>query len=184
MTRQTNFDPRWARRGESLVVVADGGRARILKREGRRFAPQLLELERLERSSAHRHARDMTTDLSGRLSGRIFSSARPANNTAPRVTARHGAQSDYDPHTVEVERFARQIATRLARLARQRPVQELVLIASPRFLGVLRRSLSNSQRQVVSREIPRDLTGALPQPILRAAFSLPPSSSPSAASPG
>ena len=154
MTRRTNFDPRWARRGESLVVVADGGRARILKREGRRFAPQLLELQRFERSSA------------------------------PRMMARHGAQSDYDPHTVEVERFARQIATHLARLSRQLPVQELVLIAAPRFLGVLRRSLSDSLRRIISREVARDLTGALPQPIARAAFALRAASSPAAASPG
>jgi protein required for attachment to host cells len=149
MSRRTNFDPRWARRGEALVVVADGGRARILKREGRRYAPQLLELERLERSNAQRPARELT-----------------------------------EPQAVEVERFARQIATRLAQLARQWPIQELVLIAAPRFLGVLRRALSDPLRQFVTREVARDLTAALPQPIARAAFSLPASSTPAAASPG
>jgi protein required for attachment to host cells len=150
MTRRTNFDPRWARRGESLVVVADGGRARILRREGRRYAAQLLELERFERANAHRPARELTTD----------------------------------PHAVEIERFARHIAARLAQIAQQLAIQELVLIAAPRFLGVLRRALSEPLRQIVTRELARDLTGALPQPIARAAFSLPVSSTPAAASPG
>jgi protein required for attachment to host cells len=150
MTRRTNFDPRWARRGESLVVVADGGRARILRREGRRDASQLLELERFERSGAHRPAREL----------------------------------DYDPHSVQIERFARHIAMRLAHIAQQLAVQELVLIAAPRFLGALRRELSEPLRHLVTREIARDLTGALPQPIARAAFSLPVSSTPAAASPG
>ena len=145
MTRATNFDPRWARRGEAFVVVADGGTARILKRSGRRFSPVLLEIARLERSSAHRHARDLTTD-----------------------------------HEVEVERFARQLAVRLVQLARAERVEELVLIAAPRFLGVLRRELPEPIRQHITREVPRDLTGALPQPIARAAFELPAAAGPSA----
>lgn len=178
MTRRTNFDPRWAHRGGSLVVVADGGRARILRREGRRYASQLVEVERFERSNAHLPARELTTDLSGR----VFSGSRVG--FGPRVTARHGAQSDYDPHVVEVERFARHIAARLARLAQRQDLQEIVLIAAPRFLGVLRRALSDPLRQIVTREVARDLTAALPQPIARAAFSLPVSATPAAASPG
>lgn len=179
MTRRTNFDPRWARRGEALVVVADSGRARILKRQGRRLAPQLVELARLERSSAHQRARELTTDLSGR----VFSSGSRAG-VGPRVAARSGAQSDYDPHTVEIERFARRIVMRLGQLARSLLLEELVLIAAPRFLGVLRPALSESLRHLVSREVPRDLTSALLQPIAQVAFGLPAATTPAAAAPG
>jgi protein required for attachment to host cells len=179
MTRRTNFDPRWAHRGGSLVVVADGGRARILRREGRRYASPLVEVARFERSSAHLPARELTTDISGR----VFSGGSRVG-FGPRMTARHGAQSDYDPHLVQIERFARHIAARLAQLTQRQDVQEIVLIAAPRFLGVLRRSLPEPLRHRVTRELARDLTAALPQPIARAAFSLPVSATPAAASPG
>jgi protein required for attachment to host cells len=165
VTRQTNFDPRWGRRGGTYVVVADGGRARIFKRTGLRLRPQLLEIEHLERANAHRRARELTTDLTGRVFG-----TGSRVGFGPRVMARHGAQSDYDPHAVEVERFARRLSARLARLATIDRIEELVLIAEPRFLGILRRALAPPVRQAVTRELPRDLTGAMPQPIARAAF--------------
>ncbi|HEX4025120.1 MAG TPA: host attachment protein [Steroidobacteraceae bacterium] len=167
MTRQTNFDPRWGRHGGVYVVVADGGRARIFKRNGRHSPPQLLEVEHLERASARQHARELTTDLTGRVS-----TTGMRVGFGPRVTARHGAQSDYDPHVVEVERFARQLSARIARLAKSERIEELVLIAEPRFLGVLRRKLPEPLRHVVTRELARDLTAATPTPIARAAFSL------------
>jgi protein required for attachment to host cells len=167
MTRQTNYDPRWARHGEAYVVVADSGRARIFKRTGKRFAPELTELEQLERPNAHAHARDLTTDLTGR---------RYATTTGAgigRAVMRHGTNSDYDPHAVEIERFARQVAARLMELTRQTSIEELVLIAEPQFLGVLRRELPETLHKLVSREVSRDLTNALTQPIAQAAFSLP-----------
>jgi len=168
VTRQTNFDPRWGRHGSAYVVVADGGRARIFKRSGPRSSSQLLEVDHLERPSARLHARELTTDLTGRV---------PTTGTrvgaGPRVIARHGAQSDYDPHAAPVERFARQLSARIARLAQTERVEELVLIAEPRFLGILRRELPAPLRQRVTRELPRNLTAAMPAPIARAAFALP-----------
>ncbi len=138
MTRQTNYDPRWARHGGAYVVVAASGRARILKRSGPRQAPQLLEIERLERDGAHLHARDLT-----------------------------------DPLAVEVERFARRLAARLLQLRQQDRVEELVLIAEPRFLGLLRRELPAALRDMVTREVARDLTAAQVEPIAEVAFALP-----------
>lgn len=168
MTRQTNYDPRWARHGGAYVVVAASGLARILKRGAARQAPQLLEIDRLERDNAHVHARDLTTDLTGRLN-----STGARVSFGPRSTVRHGAQSDYDPHTVEIERFARRLTARLLQLRQQDRMEELVLIAEPRFLGLLRRELPAPLRQMVTREVARDLTAAEVAPIAEAAFALP-----------
>lgn len=168
MTRQTNYDPQWARHGGAYVVVAASGRARILKRSGPRRAPQLLEIDRLERDGAHLHARDLTTDLTGRLN---TTGARVS--FGPRSTMRHGAQSDYDPHAVQIERFARRLAARLRQLRQQDRMEELVLIAEPRFLGLLRRELAAPLRHLVTREVARDLTGAEIAPIAELAFALP-----------
>jgi len=148
VTRQTNFDPRWARHGFAYVVVADGGRARIFRRSGPRSSSRLLEIGHLERPNAHRHARDLTTDLTGRV------------------------PSDYDPRAVEVERFARRLSARIAGLAQAERIEEMVLIAEPRFLGILRRELPEPLRQIITREIPRNLTASMPAPIARAAFEL------------
>lgn len=87
--------------------------------------------------------------------------------------ARHGVNSDYDPRAVEVQRFARQLALRLERLARGERIERLVVIAEPRFLGLLREELSEPIRQVVTREVPRNLTTAVPRAIARAAFPVP-----------
>jgi protein required for attachment to host cells len=168
MSRQTNFDPRWARHGGAFVVVADSARARILRRSGQPLAPQLLELERLECPDAHRHPRELTTDATGGVNS---SSIR--GRYGPRIWARHGVNSDYDPRAVEVQRFARQLALQLERLARRERIERLVVIAEPRFLGLLREELSEPIRQVVTREVPRNLTTAVPRAIARAAFPLP-----------
>jgi protein required for attachment to host cells len=168
MTRQTNFDPRWARHPSAYVVVADSACARILRRSGQRVRPQLEELERLEGPNGHRHARDMTTDLTGRVYTAAF---RP--QFGPRISARHGADSDYDPRAIEVQRFAHRLAARLLRLSLRDHIDKLVLIAEPRFLGLLREELPEPIRHVVTREIPRNLTAAMPQTIARTAFPTP-----------
>ena len=51
-------------------------------------------------------------------------------------------------------------------------IEELVLIAEPRFLGVLRHELTEPLRHAVTRELSRDLTAATPALIARAAFPL------------
>jgi protein required for attachment to host cells len=135
MTRQTNFDPRWARPRTRYVLVADSGRARILKSDGHRLSPRLVEVERLERPTVHVMARELTTDLTG-----------------------------------EIERFARLLATHLARAQQRERIDEWVLIAEPQFLGLLRRTLPEPVRRLISREVPRDLVAAQAAPIIRAAF--------------
>lgn len=114
---------------------------------------------------AHRDPRELTTDLTGRVNSAPF-----RGRFGPRIAARHGADSDYDPRAVEVQRFARRLATRLERLARSERIERLVLIAEPRFLGLLREQLSEPVRHVITREVARNLTAAVPRAIARAAF--------------
>lgn len=148
------------------VVVADGGAARILHEpESGDPRRKLEEVARLERASAHQPARELTTDRTGR----VFDSGG-RTGAGPQTRARHGAQSDYDPHAVEVERFARRVARQLDAERSRRRIDELVVIAEPRFLGVLRPRISAPTRRLVTREIPRDLVRAQPAQIRRAAF--------------
>src|SRR5579863_3901669 len=89
------------------VLVADSGRARLLRLSGPRRHPSIEQEALYERPSAHLHARELTTDISGR----VFESSGRGHTGATHT--RHGTNSDYDPHAVEIERFVARIASDL-----------------------------------------------------------------------
>jgi protein required for attachment to host cells len=161
--------PRWPR---TCVVVADAGSARVLEATrrptagGRPGAIRFDEMLRLENPAARLSARELVTDDTGR----VFDSGSRVGH-GPKSHARHGAQSDYDPHDVEVERFARRLGLRLDAERRRGGIEKLIVIAAPRFLGTLRQQLPAATRRLVTREIHRDLVRASDQTISRAAFS-------------
>jgi protein required for attachment to host cells len=118
------------------LIVADGGEARVMTASLDR-APVLKELARLE--------------------CKVARPPRRARAVPPRGTAaRYSAGSDLDPHVAEVARFAKRLATRLETARRTGRLDELLLIAEPKFLGVLRPHLSASLRRLVSWELARD----------------------------
>ena len=147
-----------------LVLVADNGTARLLRLSGRRGAAKLEEIARLEQPAAHLPGRALITDGTGRV---FDSGGRTGHGAMTR--SRHGAQSDYDPHTEANERFARRVARRLDTERRGGGFDGLVVIAAKHFLGVLRSQLSNATRAWVKHEVAKDLVRATDAQILRAA---------------
>ncbi len=159
--------PRWPCTG---ILVADGGDARILQATrrvgtGGRGSIELVQVAHLENAAARLPGRALVTDRTGRV---FDSSTR--TGSGPRSHARHGANSDYDPHDAELERFARSVARRLDVERRRLGIEELILIAGPRFLGALRQQLPPAIRKVVTREIDSDLVHASDAAIRKAAF--------------
>jgi protein required for attachment to host cells len=140
------------------VLVADGGQARLLEATSRRIdSLKLAEIERLQRPSLHLPARELTTDISGR----VYSyTARGRRGSGRPVAIPHGAASDFDPHAEEVLRFARRLSRRLDTLRLHGGAGELLLVVEPRFLGVLRPLLRPVTRRLVTREIARDFVHA------------------------
>jgi len=136
------------------VLVADGGIARLMRITGPRNRRHLEQEELFERPSAHVPARDLTTDITGR----VFDSSGRAHVGASR--SRHGAASDYDPHAVEVERFVDRIAAHLGTMHRAGRLSNLTVIAEPRFLGVLRARLPADLHRLIAREISGDYVHA------------------------
>lgn len=71
-------------------------------------------------------------------------------------------QSGYEPNQTPAEHrteiFARDVADFLLRAYREQRYRQLVLIASPEFLGTLRTLLAPEVRQAVSLEINKDYT--------------------------
>lgn len=163
-------NPHWPR---TCIVVADGGSARILLASrksaaaaaGGRGAIVLEQVASLDNPSAHLSGRAMVTDRTGR----VFDSGS-RTGTGPKSRARHGAQSDYDPHDVEVQRFAKRLGRLLDAERQHLAVEEMIVIAAPRFLGLLRPQLAPAVRKLIKREIDRDLVHADEKLIRRTAF--------------
>jgi len=156
-----------ARQPTQFVLVADGGTARLLQVRSANDRKVLTEILTMDRPSAHKPGRDLVTDRTGR----VFDSGGRTGHGA-KTHSRHGANSDYDPHAVEVERFAKRIARRLDQERRRAIMEELILIAEPRFLGVLRAQLSASTSRIITRQAAKDLVHSDDARILRTAFAL------------
>ncbi len=134
------------------IVLADKGRARILQmnRPGR----DLEEVEELTDAAAHAHNADFRHDASGRRAPADSHGGGAGMQTMP-GNATTSAGEDKLDH--EAERFARQVAERLAEARRQQRYERLRIVAAPKFLGRLRKVLPHEVSDVVVEEIDKDL---------------------------
>lgn len=146
-----------------LLLVADSGTARLLRISGTSASQKLTEMAHLELPEAHLKSQEMVSDKTGR----VFDRAR--GGQGPRSTARHGAASDFDPHTVAYERFAKLVARLLDVQRRGSSASELIIVAPPRFLGLLRAQLSKPTQKIVVRELAREMVRASDAQLLRIA---------------
>lgn len=125
-----------------LVVVADGSRARLFESGG--IGTRLVEREDLSHPESRLHARELTADLPGTSFDRTG-------------RGRHSMEPSTDPKRVEIKDFAHTLAARVEAARAREGVQQVVLVAPPRFLGLLREGLSEQSRRLVVREVVRDI---------------------------
>jgi len=126
---------------ETRVIVADNARARI-------FASHsvLNQLEEVE-DFVHPEARWTNAELVGDSAGKS-------------VDMRGSLEPATEPREHEARVFARMLGRHLKDMHNQQHYEQLVLIASPKFLGMLRRELPRPLEQLVSKVIDKDLTSA------------------------
>lgn len=127
---------------ETLVVVADGGKALLLRNEGDATdlnlrVEKVFELE-------NPASREQGTDRPGRMAD---SGGRGRS-----------AMEQVDWHQQEEDRFVVELAEKLYQLSHAGKIQRLVLIAPPAVLGLLRRTLHTEVTQRLAGEIAKDLT--------------------------
>ena len=111
----------------SWVIVADESAATIYAREARR-AP-LSELTQLSNETGRKKAGDLISDRGGRS----FDSHGQGRHTMMKEQS--------GPKKRAAVAFAKDIASRVTNAVRDGACDEIVLIAEPRFLGVLRDAL-------------------------------------------
>jgi protein required for attachment to host cells len=122
------------------VGVCDGRKALLLQNAGDRAFPKL------ETRETYEHASRRTSDIGTSPPGRAFSSAG-GGRSAIEAT---------DWHTLEADAFVKDFAKRLDRGATEGWIRELIVVASPRALGVLRGSLGHAA-QCIEAEFAKDL---------------------------
>lgn len=133
------------------VVVADSTRARIFNVDS--SSAPLSEADGLASPEGRLHDRDITSDLPGRS----FDSSKAGG--------RHAMEPTTDPkHELAVE-FARTIARHIEAGRVKRHFEQLVLVAAPSFLGLLREQLSNTCRKLVAYELNKNLVQHTPEDI-------------------
>lgn len=150
-------------RKRTLIVVADGARARFLEpsQDTRKLAPA----SRLDLISptSRRPTRALVADKPGR-------GFRAAGDRT-----RHAYEQTHDLRKLEKRKFIESLAATLDEICERGEFDRLVLVLPSRSLGELRALLSPRVRRMVTHEVPKDLTASTPTSLKRALASvLPP----------
>ena len=126
-----------------LIVVADQAMAKFYSRAKRNSA--LESLCTLRNDSAQKKTAELISDRGGRS----FDSFGRGRHTM--------SNEEVDPRAHDANVFANQIRDRVIKAKRRGEFAELVIIAAPRFLGVLRKSFAASGGITPDRTIDKDV---------------------------
>lgn len=124
----------------TYIVVADAARARIFTRD----ALTLIEQENLVHAEGRLHEGDLVTD----------SPVAEATSSAARASD-EGTASQH-----EKEMFAKQVVKRLYTARTENSLEKLILVAPPKFLGLLRDKLDAPTQKLLIHTLPKDLSKA------------------------
>jgi protein required for attachment to host cells len=124
------------------IVVADQAEAIFYDVPALNARPK--EVGRISDPLAHKHDRDLVSDRPGRAYESVGK-------------ARHAIERENDPRYQEAVRFARRISCRLDDSLHRDEFDELVVVAGPPFLGLLRKELSEQARRRMVHTINKDL---------------------------
>ncbi|MGE0081138.1 MAG: host attachment protein [Thiohalomonadaceae bacterium] len=136
--------------GKTWVVVADSSRARIFRAEG--LDGRLVEVEVMAHPEGRLHEASLTTDLPGRA----FDS---------HGQGRHAMEEETPPKRHEAIQFAKRIGGMLEGARNAGNYDALVIVAEPRFLGLLRDNLSRETNKLVELAIDKNLVRQAPEAI-------------------
>jgi len=126
------------------ILIANASRARLYRQHGRSGSWRTVQEFQHPESSAM--GRDLRTDRPGRVQQRMASGRSAA------------AEPHVPPKRLEAAHFARELATQLSASLRDAGAARLVLVAPPRFLGLLRKELDAPLRAHVVESLNADLT--------------------------
>lgn len=124
------------------IVVADQAEAIFYDAASLQARPK--EVAHITDPAAHLHNRDLVSD-------------RPGRSYESVGGQRHAIEREFGPRQQEAVRFARRISRRLDDARRKGEFDELIVVAGPPFLGLMRGAMSRPTRERVVHEIRKDL---------------------------
>jgi len=124
------------------LLVADNVRARIFTAETP--ASPLQEIEALTHLEGRLHDREMTSDLPGKIKSE--------------GSVGHAFEQPTDPKKHEADNFAHRITLYLEEAHNEKKFEQLLIIAEPSFLGLLRNQLSEQIKKLVCFELDKNIT--------------------------
>jgi protein required for attachment to host cells len=138
------------KKNERWVLVANAGSARIFRLENLK---KLTELESFVHPESRLHERDLVSSKPGRA---FESNSHHRHAIEPQTT-----QKDH-----EFMEFARKLSSYLEEADKTTPFTHLYVIASPKFLALLRQSFHPSVIQKIVKEVSKDVVHASTSEIL------------------
>jgi protein required for attachment to host cells len=125
------------------ILVADGGRARILETTGKRRGMHVVT------GSESHFENPPSRELGRDAPGRVYESYG---------SVRHAVEPRHDPHSALEALFASQLAAMLADYSARESFDRLVVVAPATMLGNLRKMIKPQVREKIVAEIDKDLT--------------------------
>ncbi|PMR75713.1 host attachment protein [Billgrantia endophytica] len=127
----------------TYIVVADAARARVFTRD----ALKLQEKESLVHPEGRLHEGDLVTGRSAEV--------HDSMSTTSRSTSGDSVATDHEANI-----FAKQVAERVYKARVDNTMEKLILVAPPRFLGLLRDKLDGPSSKLIIHSLAKDLTKA------------------------
>ncbi len=124
------------------ILVADKSRARILNAE---TASRIKEIIDLTHPEGRLHEQELTTDLPG----------KDANKGVP---GKHAFQDKIEPKQQEAIDFAKRIAKYIDEAQNEKKFEQLMIVAEPSFLGILRKQFTDEVKERISFELDKNIT--------------------------
>jgi protein required for attachment to host cells len=122
------------------IVAADSSRARVLQVADRE---RLVEIESFLNPDGRMDERELTTDAHPRFRG----TAGPGSDRQETSAQEHAT-----------DLFAKRVGDYLDKARTEHRYDQLVIVAPPKFLGVLRAELGKEVEKLVVNELPKELS--------------------------
>lgn len=130
--------------GKTWILIAHRGGARLFENRGPGKGLDLLQ---------------NLDNPAGKLKNHEIDSDRPGRTFDRRGHGRHAYSTEQDPAMHIAEHFAKQLTAMLEEGRQEQRFNRLVLVAEPRFLGLLRDRLPGPTAAVVDATLDKDLGG-------------------------
>ncbi len=128
----------------SWILVANQAEAQIFSTD--QLPGNLILVETLTHEEGKAHARDLVSDAPGSVHDR-------------KGETRHSMEPDTGVKEESRRRFVKEIVVRLETTRLRGNLDQLVILAAPAVLGVIRKTLTCPLERLVIKEIPKDVIG-------------------------